>query len=165
MTFHVVHQHGIQNPRKARYRIVQHETGREVVWVNRFLDRECIRCLAETTLRSYALDLLHFLRWWVSVHQTDTVTEEATYRIDAAGICPLPSRAVTPACSRHHQPSRSRGRSCAQNRIPQRPWPVRSGLSSTLLETISYGRGAASPGLKPPARQGAQTRESTVVGG
>jgi hypothetical protein len=34
-------------------------------------------CLAETTLRGYALDFLHFLRWWVNIHQTDTVTEKA----------------------------------------------------------------------------------------
>jgi len=76
MTFQVVRQPH-PKPAQSPYRIVQHETGHEAVWINRFLDRECIRCLAETTLRSYALDLLHFLRWWVSVHQTDTVTEQA----------------------------------------------------------------------------------------
>jgi integrase/recombinase XerD len=76
MTLQVVHQPH-PKPAESPYRIVQHETGREVIWANRFLDRECIRCLAETTLRSYALDLLHFLRWWVGVHQTDAVTEEA----------------------------------------------------------------------------------------
>src|SRR3984893_383903 len=76
MTFQVVHQPH-PKPTQSPYRLVQHETGHEAVWVNRFLDRECIRCLAETTLRSYALDLLHFLRWWFSVHQTDPVTEKA----------------------------------------------------------------------------------------
>ncbi len=164
MTFQVIHQ-SHPKPAQSPYRIVQHETGREVIWANRFLDRECIRCLAETTLRSYALDLLHFLRWWVSVHQTDTVTEKALTESTLAGICPFPSRPVTPACGRHHQPPRSRGRSCAQKRIPQRSCPVRSRLSPTLLETISDERGAAASGLKPPARQGAQTRDSTAVGG
>jgi len=76
MTLQVVHKPH-PTPAQSPYRVVQQETGREVIWVNRFLDRECIRCLAETTLRSYALDLLHFLRWWVSVHQTDTVIAEA----------------------------------------------------------------------------------------
>ena len=76
MTFQVAHQPH-PKPAQSPYRIVQYETGHEAVWVNRFLDRECIRCLAETTLRSYAFDLLHFLRWWVSVHQTDSVTEKA----------------------------------------------------------------------------------------
>src|SRR4029077_1578179 len=76
MTFQVVHQPH-PTPAQSPYRVAQQETERQVIWVNRFLDRECVRCLAETTLRSYALDLLHFLRWWVSVHQTDTVIEEA----------------------------------------------------------------------------------------
>ena len=76
MTFQVVHQPH-PAPAQSPYRIAHQETGREVIWVNRFLDRECVRCLAETTLRSYALDLLHFLRWWMSVHQTDTVIAEA----------------------------------------------------------------------------------------
>src|SRR5216683_7965782 len=75
MTFQVVHQH--PKPAQSPYRIVQHETGHEAVWVNRFLDRECVRCLAETTLRSYAMDLLHFLRWWVSMNQTDVINEGA----------------------------------------------------------------------------------------
>jgi site-specific recombinase XerD len=75
MTFQVVHQPrgGARSP----FHIVETTTGREVEWVNRFLDRECTRCLAETTLRAYAMDLLHFLRWWATVHGTDTVTEDA----------------------------------------------------------------------------------------
>jgi integrase/recombinase XerD len=76
MTFHVVHQHDV-NPAQSPYRIVEQDTSREVTWINRFLDRECVRRLAETTLRSYALDLLHFLRWWVGVHNTDAIAEAA----------------------------------------------------------------------------------------
>ena len=76
MTFHLVHRHDV-NPAQSPYRIVQQETGLEVPWINRFLDRECVRRLAETTLRSYALDLLHFLRWWFGVHHTDAVVETA----------------------------------------------------------------------------------------
>jgi site-specific recombinase XerD len=76
MTFHVIHRaHG---GARSPFRIVETTAGREVEWVNRFLDREYARCLAETTLRAYAMDLLHFLRWWATVHGTDTVTEEAT---------------------------------------------------------------------------------------
>lgn len=76
MTFHLVCERSSNNA-PSPYRIVQQETGREVVWINRFLDRECVRRLADTTLRSYALDLLHFLRWWVSVHQTDALSQGA----------------------------------------------------------------------------------------
>src|ERR1035441_6359999 len=43
---------------------------------DRFLDQQRIRSVAETTLRSYAYDLLHFLRWWVSVNHTTAITEK-----------------------------------------------------------------------------------------
>ena len=76
MTFQVTHQSnadGAQSP----FRIVETQTGREVEWLNRFLDRECVRCLAEATLRGYAMDLLHFVRWWASVNHADTIAENA----------------------------------------------------------------------------------------
>jgi hypothetical protein len=41
MIFQVVHQLH-PTPAQSPYRVAQQETGREVIWVNRFLDRECI---------------------------------------------------------------------------------------------------------------------------
>ena len=76
MTFQVVHSHAAGNARSP-FRLIEQAMGREVEWVNRFLDRECVRLLAETTLRSYAMDLLHFLRWWASVNHTDAIGEAA----------------------------------------------------------------------------------------
>ena len=64
------------NPAHSPFRVVEQTTGREVDWINRYLDREYVRRVADTTLRSYAHDLLHFLRWWASVHHTGDVTEE-----------------------------------------------------------------------------------------
>jgi site-specific recombinase XerD len=52
-------------------------TGREIDWINQYLDCEMLRRLADTTLRTYAHELLHFLRWWESVHHTDVVTKDA----------------------------------------------------------------------------------------
>ena len=76
MTFQVIHAHDGHNARSP-FRVIEQPAGREVEWVNRFLDRECVRRLADNTLRSYALDLLHFLRWWVSVNHTDAIRESA----------------------------------------------------------------------------------------
>jgi site-specific recombinase XerD len=76
MRFRVVQQPGRGNA-QSPFRVVAEPTGRDVEWVNRFLDRERIRGLADSTLRSYAHDLLHFVRWWVAVNQTDTVTDKA----------------------------------------------------------------------------------------
>ena len=46
-----------------------------VGWINRYLDREYVRRLANTTLRTYAYNLLHFVRWWESVHHTGDIGE------------------------------------------------------------------------------------------
>jgi integrase/recombinase XerD len=75
MKFRVVEQptsHNAQSP----VRVVEQTTGREVGWVNRYLDREYVRRLAPGTLRLYADNLLHFLRWWDSVHHTNAVAAE-----------------------------------------------------------------------------------------
>jgi site-specific recombinase XerD len=74
MIFQVTRAQDVGNARSP-FRVIEQPTGREVEWVNRFLDRECLRRLAETSLRSYAMDLLHFLRWWASVNQTDAINE------------------------------------------------------------------------------------------
>jgi hypothetical protein len=68
-----------QHPGYARspFRIGELPTGREVGWINRFLDREYVCRLAEATLRSYAMDLLHFLRWWAHVNHSDAIHEGA----------------------------------------------------------------------------------------
>jgi integrase len=55
--------------------VVEHETGREVGWVNRYLDREYVRRLADASLRSCAYALLHFVRWWDTLHHTGDVLE------------------------------------------------------------------------------------------
>lgn len=76
MTFQVIHTMRTGNA-QSPFRVIEKPTGREVDWINRFLDREWMRRLAEATLRSNAMDLLHFLRWWASVNHTDAVTENA----------------------------------------------------------------------------------------
>jgi len=75
VTFRVLEQHGLGNA-QSPFRVIE-ETGREVAWVNRFLDQERVRSVSDATLRSYAHDLLHFVRWWVGVNRTDAVTEKA----------------------------------------------------------------------------------------
>ena len=76
MTFQVIHSPDAGSARSP-FRVLNQPMGREVEWINRFLDRESVRRLAETTLRSYAMDLLHFLRWWDTMNQTDVISEGA----------------------------------------------------------------------------------------
>jgi integrase len=85
---------GAQSP----VRVVEQTTGQEVGWVNRYLDREYVRRLADRSLRLYAHDLLHFVRWWAGIHQTGDVLEreltESTlleYLRFQSGLQPRPS--------------------------------------------------------------------------
>ena len=74
MKFCVIYQqtaHNAQSP----IRVVEQTTNRGIGWINRYLDREYVRRLANTTLRIYAHNLLHFVRWWESVHHTGDIIE------------------------------------------------------------------------------------------
>ena len=74
MKFHVIRPQTL-NPAQSPIRVVEQATSREVGWLNRYLDREYVRRVADTTLRTYALNLLHFVRWWESVHHTGDIVE------------------------------------------------------------------------------------------
>src|SRR5258705_5641066 len=63
MTFRVNHQPSA-NPARCPYRVVVQASGREIDWINQYLDYETVRRLANHTLQSYANELLYFLRWW-----------------------------------------------------------------------------------------------------
>src|ERR1700676_5484461 len=72
MNFQIIRQQNSRGPHSP-FRVVEQTTGREVGWINRFLDREYVRRLADRTLRIYAHNLLHFVRWWESVHHTGDI--------------------------------------------------------------------------------------------
>lgn len=75
MKFRVIHQKtpsGSHSP----YQVVEQSTGKGVGWINRYLDRDYVRRLANTSLYSYANSLLHFVRWWESVHHTGDISKD-----------------------------------------------------------------------------------------
>jgi integrase/recombinase XerD len=73
--FHVAQQHPLSHAHSP-FRVVD-QNGQDVPWVNRYLDQERVRGVADSTLRSYAHDLLHFLRWWAANHKTSAITQQA----------------------------------------------------------------------------------------
>src|SRR5206468_11980815 len=75
MKFHVIYEQPSPSA-QSPVRVVEQTTGQEVGWINRYLDREYVRRLADTTLRLYAHNLLYFVRWWESVHHTGDVRED-----------------------------------------------------------------------------------------
>jgi integrase len=54
--------------------VVEQSTAKGVAWINRYLDREYVRRLANKSLLTYAHSLLHFVRWWESVHHTGEIS-------------------------------------------------------------------------------------------
>src|SRR5579872_430907 len=69
MKFQIIRQQNSRGPHSP-FRVVEQTTGREVGWINRFLDREYVRRVADSSLRTYAFNLLHFVRWWQHEHHT-----------------------------------------------------------------------------------------------
>ena len=84
--------------------------GGEVEWVNHFLDQQRVRGVAETTLRSYAYDLLHFLRWWATVKHSTAITEKDPDRIHLARLYSLPGEPAATTRRRQHQSQRGNRR-------------------------------------------------------
>jgi hypothetical protein len=76
MSYELIYRVDLGNA-QSPFRVVAQPTGREVGWVNRFLDQCCVRGLAWHTLRGYAFALMQFVRWWADRHSTDEVTEQA----------------------------------------------------------------------------------------
>jgi len=62
MTFRTVRRADL-SAGSSSFRVVDQD-GRELEWINRFLDMQCVRGLAPLSLRACANNLLHFARWW-----------------------------------------------------------------------------------------------------
>src|SRR5215471_17883501 len=74
MKFRLIYQQSSQSTQSS-IRVIEQTSRREVGWINRYLDREYVRRLANTSLRAYAYSLLHFVRWWDSIHHTGNIEE------------------------------------------------------------------------------------------
>src|SRR5215469_14878451 len=71
MKFRVIYQHS--HDARSPIHVIEQAAGSEVGWINRYLDLEYVRRLADRTLRTYAHNLLHFVRWWESIHHTGDI--------------------------------------------------------------------------------------------
>ncbi len=140
MKFHVIVLPSSQNG-QSPVRVVEQTTGREVGWINRYLDREYVRRLAFPSLRLYAHNLLHFVRWWVSVHHTADVVEadltESTlleYMRFQSSQLPLPSGSTINA--RLGVADRA-----LHNEFPQAPFQAAYGFHRAYLQRRPMGLG------------------------
>ena len=140
MTFRVVHKPST-NQTRCPYRVIVQTTGREIGWINQYLDYETLRRLSDNTLRSYAHELLHFLRWWESVHHTDAVTKDALTESTLLDYVRFQSGSATSAVRRHHQPACCHCRSCLAHAIPDAPQQIAPGFRQTYWQRAPMGIG------------------------
>ena len=75
MTFHL-HRRDDLAASASPYRVMD-ETGCEIEWANRFLDRQRVRGVMDLSLRCYGHTLLHFVRWWATQPGVDVRRFEA----------------------------------------------------------------------------------------
>ena len=159
MTFCVVRQPSTNHVR-CPYRIVEQVTGREIDWINKYLDYETLRRLADATLRTYAHELLHFLRWWESVRHTDEVTKEALTEstlLDYVRFQSGQARELTGATINQRVAIVDRALRIA---FPGAPGQIAPALQSTYWQRAPMGIGRPRPAL---SRLRVKTAKRTIV--
>ena len=97
--------------------------------MNRYLDREYVAGWPKGVLRLYAYDLLHFVRWWASVHETGDVSEQELTESTLLEYLRFQSGLLTAAFRFDHQRTHCRGRPRATKRVSRRPLPDRPRIS------------------------------------
>ena len=140
MRFHVIHP---QNRTSAQspIRVVEQITGREVVWLNRYLDREYIRRLADTTLRAYAYNLLHFVRWWESVHHTPEVVQRDLTESTLLDYLKFQSNHRPQIASTTINVRICIADRALRNEFPEAPFPMAQGFQQIYLRRGPRGMG------------------------
>jgi integrase/recombinase XerD len=149
-----------RDPTRSPFRIVEQETNREVDWVNRFLDRECIRRVAEISLRGYAHDLLHFLRWWESVHHTGDVIESALSESTLLDYVRFQSSQEPPFSGCTINQRIAVADRALRAMFPNAPTQVASGFQVTYWRRVPMGLGRQIPAL---SRVRVKTPRRTIV--
>src|ERR1700693_2279374 len=140
MKFRVIYQHTTPSAQSPA-RVVEQNTGREVGWINRYLDRADVRRLGDKTLRIYAYNLLHFVRWWDSVHHAGEVREtdlsEATLR---EYLCFQSSLQPRPSGSTINDRIAIADRAL-RNEFPDAPCQIARGFHQAFLQRRPMGLG------------------------
>src|SRR5574341_796941 len=159
MTFRVVHK-PTNNHARCPYRVIEQATGREIEWINQYLDYEMLRRLADATLRTYAHELLHFLRWGESVHHTDAITRddltESTLLADVR-FQSAQERELTGASINQRVAIADRALRIS---FPDAPAQIAPGLQSTYWQRAPMGVGQPRPAL---SRLRVKTSKRTIV--
>lgn len=157
--FRVVHKPS-NNHVRCPYRVIEQTTNREIGWINQYLDYETLRRLANATLRTYADALLHFLRWWESVHHTDEVAKDAltaSTLLDYVRFQSSQERELTGATINQRVAIVDRA---LRSAFPGAPDQIAPALQSTYWQRAPMGIGKPRPAL---SRLRVKTAKRTIV--
>jgi len=163
MTFRVLHQPST-NQARCPYRVIMRETGREIDWINQYLDYETLRRLADITLKTYAHELLHFLRWWESVHHTDAINKDELTEstlLDYVRFQSSQERELTGGTINQRVAIVDRALRIV---FPNAPGHC-SRVSADVLAACAHGYRQATACLEPAAGEDSQTHHIPIVGG
>jgi len=156
--FRIIHQP--TSAARSPYRIVEEAAGCEVEWVNRFLDRECLRRVSELTLRTYAHALLYFLRWWESVHHTTEITEGALSESTLLAYVRFQSSQQPPLSGSTINERVAIADRALRALFPAAPAQIASGFQVSYWRRAPMGLGRARPAL---SRVRVRTPKRTIV--
>jgi hypothetical protein len=162
MSYELIYRVDLGNAHSP-FRVISQPTGREVDWINRFLDQCCIRGLAWHTLRGYAFDLTHFIRWWADRHSTDEVTEQALTNSSLLDYLRYQAdQQPRPAASTINTRVWMAERFALP--IPRGRTAGSAGLSTVLLATVQARLWSRASGAQTPACESTQTSGDALVG-
>ena len=144
--------------------VVEQSSGQGVGWINRYLDREYVRRLADKSLYSYAHSLLHFVRWWESVHHTGDITAaDLTESTLLDYLHFQSSRQPPPSASTINDRVACADRAI-RNEFPDAPCQVAHGFQQFYLHRRPLGLGRPEVRAQQTAREGAQAYHRSSLG-
>jgi hypothetical protein len=163
MKFRIIYPqsaHHTQSP----IRVVEQTSGREVGWINRYLDREYVRRLANTSLRAYAYNLLHFVRWWNSVHHTGDIVEQDLSESTLLDYLRFQSsQQPRPSASTINDRVAVTDRAL-RNEFPEAPCQMARGFHQAFLAAWTDGPGSPTTGDEPPTSEATETQHRAALG-
>jgi integrase/recombinase XerD len=121
--------------------VIEEETGQGVGWINRYLDREYVRRLADKSLASYAHSLLHFVRWWESVHHTGDISEADLTASTLLDYVRFQSRRQPPPSASTINDRVACADRAIRNEFPDAPCQVAHGFHQVYLHRRPLGLG------------------------
>jgi integrase len=140
MNFQVICLKSAPNAR-CPYQVVEQTTGQGVGWINRYLDREYVRRLAAMSLRIYAYNLLHFVRWWESIHHTGDIARTDLIEPTLLDYLRFQSSLQPPVSASTINTRVAHADRAIRNEFPDAPCQIACGFQQPFLQRKPMGLG------------------------